>query len=133
MDHLRYWAEDVMTRTPARPKRSHRVGGEFEQAADRQQYAKIEFLVEPAEGFEVAVDVEGAEDDPFWKGEHADWGVLGLLDVVLVAWSQPMRDIKVTIVGVAYDPLWSSPMAFRFAGREAGRKLLEAERARGRE
>jgi translation elongation factor EF-G len=124
MDHLRYWAEEITIRTSARLNESHRVVGVYgPTTGPRQQYAKVEFLVEPAEEFEVVAAVEGADDDEFWGSECPDWAVLGLLDVVLVAWSQPLRNIKVTVVDGDYHPFWSSRMAFRMAGREAGRKL----------
>jgi hypothetical protein len=131
LDHLSYWAEEIMTRTPARFEGSHRVTGEYgPTTGPRRQYAKVEFLVEPAESFEVVTAVESIEDDQFWENVNPDWAVLGLLDVVLVAWPQPLRSIKITITNADYHPLWSSRMAFRMAGREAGRKLVELEEKR---
>jgi translation elongation factor EF-G len=126
MDHLRYWSEEVMTRTSARLRGSHRAAGQYDPTTGpRRQYAKVEFLVEPAEEFEVVAEAEGVEDSR--DSEHSDWAVLGLLDIVLIAWPQPLRDIKVTVTDIDYHPLWSSRMAFRMAGREAGRKLVKLE------
>ena len=117
-----------MTRTPARFEGSQHVTGEYgPTTGPRRQYAKVEFLVEPAEEFGVVTAIEDIEHDEFWESEHPDWAVLGLLDVVLVAWPQPLRSIKITITNADYHPLWSSRMAFRMAGREAGRKLVELE------
>ncbi len=125
--------EEILVKTSAKLKGSHRVAGEFDRIiGSRPQYAKIEFLVEPAEGFAVGDDVEsevgGTEDERFWKSEHPDWAVLGLLDVLLVAWTQPLRNIKVTVTSADYHPAWSSLMAFRMAGWDAGKKLVEAEK-----
>src|SRR5918998_31201 len=98
-----------MTRTPARLDGSHRVTGEYgPTTGPREQYAKVEFLVEPAEEFEVVSAIEGIEHDNFWENEHPDWAVLGLLDVVLVVWPQPLRNIKITATDADYHPLWSS-------------------------
>jgi translation elongation factor EF-G len=128
VDHLSYWAEEIMTRTPARLEGSHRLTGEYgPTTGPRQQYAKVEFLVEPTEEFEVFTAIEGIEEDGFWENNHPDWAVLGLLDVVLVAWPKPLRSVKITVTDASYHPLWSSRMAFRMAGREAGRKLVELE------
>jgi hypothetical protein len=85
----------------------------------------VGFLVEPADEFEVVTAIEDIEDDKFWEDKHPDWAVLGLLDVVLVAWPQPLRNIKITVTEAEYHPLWSSRMAFRMAGRKAGKKLVE--------
>lgn len=109
MDHLRYWAEELMLRTPAKLKTGHRVLGEYgPTTGPRQQYAKAEFVVEPANEFQVVPAVEDAQDDEFWGSSLPDWAVLGLLDVVLVAWPQPLRNIKVTVVDADCHPLWSS-------------------------
>jgi hypothetical protein len=128
MDHLSYWAEEIMTRTPASLDGSRRVTGEYgPTTGPRRQYAKVKFLVEPAEAFKVVTAIEGIEGDRFWGHNYPDWAVLGLLDVVLVAWPQPLRRIKITVMDADYHPLWSSRMAFRMAGREAGRNLVELE------
>lgn len=117
-----------MTRIPATLEGTPRVAGEYgPTTGPRRQYAKIEFLVEPAEGFEVVTAIESIEDDRFWESEHPDWAVLGHLDVVLVAWPQPLRNIKITVTEADYHPSWSSRMAFRMAGRKAGKILVELE------
>jgi hypothetical protein len=38
-----------------------------------------------------------------------------------------LRSIKITVTDADYHPSWSSRMAFRMAGREAGRKLVKNE------
>jgi hypothetical protein len=61
-----------------------------------------------------------AEGQDFLKA-----AVFGLLDVVLTAGYLPLRDFALRVVEVDSHPIDSSIMAFRKAGRDAGRKLLQ--------
>jgi hypothetical protein len=92
------------------------------------EIARVELLVEPAEAFEVIVAVSTIAP----TSEHErfiEWAIFGFLDVVMVAEPYPIKSVKITVVDAEFDAVSSSMMAFRHAGRDAGRKFLEMRRA----
>ena len=86
------------------------------------EYARVVFEVAPADEFAVSGPAaplpEGCQD--FLKAN-----VFGLLDVVLTAGYFPLRNFALRVVEVDCHPIDSSSAAFRKAGRDAGRKLLQ--------
>jgi hypothetical protein len=56
--------------------------------------------------------------------------ILGLLDALINADVRPLRKICVTLEHVWYHEADSTQTAFRNAGRDAGRKIIEAIEAR---
>ena len=60
--------------------------------------------------------------------QFMEWAVFGFLDVVMLAEPLPLKNIKVTVTDADVDPVSSSMMALRRAGRDAGREMLEALR-----
>jgi translation elongation factor EF-G len=90
--------------------------------------ARVAFVVEPADDFEVVVAVPTMSQVPEYE-RFIDWSIFGFLDVVMLAEPYPIRNVRVTIVEVEVDPVSSSMMAFRHAGRDAGRKFLEMRRS----
>ena len=94
----------------------------------RMDFAKVEFVVEPGEDLMVVFQVAGLEASREHL-EFLEWAVYGFLDVVMLAGTYPMRKMKITVVGAEVDPIESSAMAFRLAGRDAGRGFLEEIRA----
>ena len=90
----------------------------------KSEFARVELTVEPANTFEVIDRVP-------WKEELEKLGVgwpepviLGLLDVLMKP--EPLRNFRVILDDAAYHDIDSTADAFRSAGREAGRKILEA-------
>lgn len=59
-------------------------------------------------------------------GDFARAAVLGLLDVLLTADPFPLREVALRIVEIQVHPVDSTVVALRRAGRDAGRKLLQA-------
>ena len=51
--------------------------------------------------------------------------VFGMLDVVMLAEFGPLYKIRITLDDAAYHEVDSSENAFREAGRNAGRKIIE--------
>lgn len=92
------------------------------------EVARIDLLVEPADLFEVVVAVPKLAPTP----EHErfiEWAIFGFLDVVMVAEPYPIKSVKLTIMDAEVDAVSSSMMAFRHAGRDAGRKFLAMRKA----
>ena len=94
----------------------------------RMDFARVEFEVEPADGFIVVVQVPGIEGDAE-RQMFIDWAIFGFLDVVMVTDGYPVKSMKLTVVAAEFDAIDSSMRAFRLAGRDAGRALLEKLRA----
>jgi hypothetical protein len=88
------------------------------------QRAEIELDVEPSSSFEV-VDAlhrnEEVRDNGFFE-----WAIFGLLDILMVAEPEPVSNVRLVLNDMDYDRIECSQLAFRLAGRDAGRKILEA-------
>jgi hypothetical protein len=87
-------------------------------------FAKITLRIEPAASFEVVDDLP--EDEEFRKGDYLDWAVFGLLDVLMFVECGPISAIRVVVTEAEYSRVDSSQMAFRWAGRDAGKRIIES-------
>jgi hypothetical protein len=58
--------------------------------------------------------------------------IFGLLDVLMLADSGPLYKLRVVLEKVWYHEIDSSQNAFRHAGRDAGRKIIETIEQRNR-
>jgi hypothetical protein len=87
-------------------------------------FAKITLRIEPAASFEVVDDLP--EDEEFRKGDYLDWAVFGLLDVLMLAETGPIGAIRVVVTAAEHSRVESSRMAFRWAGRDAGKRIIES-------
>jgi hypothetical protein len=124
--YLDRWARDAVSRPSLPLERSVRVEG-VRQAhlGPRMEFARIEFLVEPAQEFQVAMELPPRDTSPE-QIRFVDSAIFGFLDVVLLAEQRPYTQFKLQVVGAEVDPVSSSLIAFRLAGRDAGRKFLDA-------
>lgn len=87
--------------------------------------AGVVLEVAPSDAFDVELlpGVGNAEEQ-----EYATATALGFLDVAMVNTPFPLRDVRLRILQLIVDPVGSSHMAFREAGRQAARKVLEGLR-----
>ncbi|HEV2208619.1 MAG TPA: hypothetical protein VG167_07575 [Verrucomicrobiae bacterium] len=128
-DYLNLWSQELLKLGSLTLKSKLRVTGERNQhLGPRWDFARLQVSVEPASQFEV-VDAVPANEEARREG-YLDWAVFGLLDVLLVAESAPLKDIRITLESVEHHAADSSPMAFRHAGRDAGQKIIEHFRTR---
>ena len=126
MKYLEQWVESLVSTHSLGVSRPIRVEGvRVAHLGPKLEVARIEFLVENADAFCVVV-AEPNIDPAAYAFRYIDYAVFGLLDVLLVAEDYPLRNIRVTVVSIGIDPVSSSMMAFRRAGRDAGRKVLQA-------
>jgi len=124
-DYLALWIKDLSGANAFRLKTAIKVVGERDQhLGPRWEKAKVQLSVEPAPGFEVVDEVP--QDTQLETFGYPDYVILGLLDVLMVGLSTPIKNVRVTLIKAEYDPIDSSEMAFRQAGRDAGRKIIEA-------
>jgi hypothetical protein len=125
MNYIAKWCDDIQSRTPTSvPARLTATGVRDQHVGPRMDYAKIEVVVEPAESFDVRFgpDVEASETNRLFL----EAAIFGLLDILLVSGPYPLRNVSITIARCEIDPIDSSQMAFRHAGRDAGRKIISA-------
>jgi len=130
MSYITKWCDEIQSRTSMTVSSSIAVTGVRDaHLGPRLEYAKIEVLAEPATTLEVAFapDVEQSDTDRMFL----DAAVFGVLDILLVSELYPLRNVAITLTRVEYDPISSSPMAFRQAGRDAGRKIMGALKREG--
>jgi hypothetical protein len=128
-DYLKLWPQELLKLGSLSLKSKVTVTGERDQhLGPRCDFAKVQVTVEPASRFEV-IDAVPAKEEARQEG-YLDWAVFGLLDVLLVAESAPLTNIRITLERVEHHPVDSSPMAFRHAGRDAGRKIIEHVRTK---
>jgi hypothetical protein len=97
--------------------------------APKSEYAKVQLTARSSEDFEV-VDLftEKSELEALGVG-WPDCVILGLLDALMNADLGPLRKICVALEHVWYHEVDSTQNAFRNAGRDAGRKIIEAAEA----
>jgi hypothetical protein len=128
---LEQWLADVANRQPAQLNQSGLVEGIRDKPlGPRSDYAKITVVFEPASQLEV--DCSATNRSELVADGYLQGALFGLLDVLLTDGAYPLRNVKLTITAAEIHPIHSSQMAFRWAGRDAGTKLLEAIRPRPR-
>lgn len=92
----------------------------------KSEFAKIELTVRPAEAFDV---LDSVPEKPELEKLAVGWPdpvILGLLEILMNAKRGPLRDFQVVLERVWYHDLDSSRGAFESAGRDEGRKIIEA-------
>jgi hypothetical protein len=120
------WADHLGTRRSIRLPRSFEITGIRRKAlGPKMDVAELRLLVEPASQLETRIALDGIVT-PSEQRDFLDWGLLGFLDVVLTVEMSPLREMRATVTSAVFDPIHSSLMAFRHAGRDAGRNLLAA-------
>jgi hypothetical protein len=126
-DYLKLWHQELLAFNSLILKSRMTVIGERNKhLGPRWEFARIQVSVEPALSFEV---IEAAPTTEEIRQEgYIDWAILGLLDVLMVAESTPLKNIRVTVDKIELHAVDSSQMAFRHAGRDAGRKIIESFR-----
>jgi translation elongation factor EF-G len=97
----------------------------------KSEYARIEVLAEPATSFEVRFGPDVGESDP--SRIFLEAAVFGLLDILLVSRTYPLRNIRITLTHCEIHPVDSSQIAFRQAGRDAGMKIINALSSAGKQ
>lgn len=128
-NYIREWAEGLLVRQSLVVAATCTVvGARDKHLGPRNEFAKVELSVDPAQRFEL---VDLVEPTPELAGlGYPDWVLFGVLDILMLAESAPITAIRITLRSVETHPIDSSPMALRQAGRDAGRKIV-AQLVRG--
>jgi len=92
----------------------------------KSEFARVQLTVHPADTFDVVDCVaEKSELEELGVG-WPDPVIFGLLDALMNAEPDPLRNVRVILERAWYHEVDSSRNAFRGAGRDAGRKIIEA-------
>lgn len=128
-DYIKLWMENVVRR------KSFQLKGEFDIVGERNAHlgarceiAAIRLTIKPAEDFQIYTEEIADLGKVEVKG-YLDAAVFGILDVLIVGASHPLTEVAIIFRSFEIHPVESSASAFRQAGRDAGRKILEAMRS----
>jgi hypothetical protein len=129
MNYLEEWATSIIKKPSAKLKEPVEVDGLRDaHLGPRWEYAKVRMRIEPSDGFDVRFEI--SQNMSTKQSTYLDAAIMGLLDVILLAESSPLIDIRVIVIGLEEHEVDSSPRAFRMAGRDAGQNLLRTARDR---
>jgi hypothetical protein len=126
-DYLRLWAEGL----PNQPSRLLSVpitvvGERMKPFGPKSEFAKVKLTTRPSDLFDVIDRVaEKNELEKLGVG-WPDPAIFGLLDVLMFTKSGPLYKVSIVLEEVWYHEVDSSWWAFRYAGRAAGRQIVEA-------
>jgi translation elongation factor EF-G len=124
-DYLTLWAEGPSDEGSRNLTVPVTVIGEWKRAAN-SEFAKVQLTVQAAKHFEVVDSVEQQKELERLGVGWPDPVILGLLDTLMNTDLGPLKDIRVRLERVWYHEVDSTRNAFRNAGRDAGRKILDA-------
>jgi len=114
-----------VSRTSLDLKQSVEVDGTRDQhLGGRWETARIRITAKPHDCFLVTTDMLINELELVKYG-YLDWAIMGLLDILLVSEAYPLRNVHIKFLEADIHPVNASQMAFRQAGRDAARKLLQ--------
>jgi hypothetical protein len=122
MSYVDLWYQDLVKRRSLRLERTLTLEGVRDaHLGPRFEYAKVRAVVEPCTMFEVVDESAGVE-----QAGYLEAAVFGFLDVVLTAPREPLLGVRLRVLALDVHPVDSSKMAFRQAGRDLARKLVDA-------
>lgn len=101
------------------------LGVRSKQLGPRGEFAKVQITLSPAPSFGVIDDVAERAELERLGVSWPDPVVFGLLDILMLAEPGPLYKVSAVLEMVWYHDVDSSLMAFRHAGRDAGRKVIE--------
>jgi hypothetical protein len=128
-NYIELWASNLLGRKSFQLQGTFAVVGERKaHMGARCEIAAIRATIRPAESFQVYVDEVSNRGEIEAKG-YLDAAVFGILDVLLVGANYPLTEVAIVFHAFDVHPVESSVSAFRQAGRDAGRKILEGMRA----
>jgi hypothetical protein len=128
-DYLKLWTEGLSEPLPERtpislPAPITVLGRRCVQRGPRGEFAMVRLTLHPASGVEVVDRVAEKEELERLEVEWPDPVVLGLLDVLMLAEPGPLYKIAIVLQEVSYHDVDSTFVAFRHAGQDAGRKVI---------
>jgi translation elongation factor EF-G len=102
------------------------IGEREKHFGSKSEFARIRLTAYPAEAFEVEDRVTKKDDLEKLNVGWPDCAIFGLLDELMLSEPAPLYKVRVVLEEAWYHEAGSSRSAFRQAGRDAGRKIMEA-------
>ena len=125
--YLERWTSDIASRQPVSVAVSGRVEGVRDKTlGPRSDYARIVVAFEPSKS--LIIECSASNRRELESDDYLDYAVFGLLDILMTATAYPVRNIRLNIVEAEIHPIHANKLAFRWAGRDAGRRILELPR-----
>ena len=125
-DYLSLWAEGLPNQHSRRLSAPITVlGKRVRQLGPKGEFAKVQLTVNPSDSFEVIDRIAERSELEKLGVRWPDCFIFGLLDVLMFTRSGPLFKVCVVLEEVWYHEVDSSWQAFRHAGRDAGRKIIE--------
>jgi hypothetical protein len=87
------------------------------------QIASVTLRVSPADKFELKNEVTLTKE--LVELQFPEFAIFGFLDVIMTADSLDTTQIRIAVESAVIDSIGTSAFAFREAGRDAARKLLQ--------
>ena len=124
MKYLELWTKDKFLQKSYQLEKTIEVEGiRDKHLGPRFEYAKILVQIEPFNELDVILlNTDSMED---YQIEMLEASIFGLLDILLTKAPCPLKDVRITLKEFDIDPIDSSLIAFRYAGRNAGEKILD--------
>ena len=126
MRYFEKWFESLLGQPSLTLKKPLHINGICKKhLGPRLEYAIIELQVEPSDVFalEFSKEILALNEE---SKNLVDSAIYGILDIIMVAKSLPLKNIKINIIHVDIHPIDSNKAAFRKAGRDAGQKMINA-------
>ena len=126
MSYLDLWIANLRQRNSVRLTQAITVVGHREKHfGPRSEFARVEMTTSPAEELDVVDNVHCRKELEALGVAWPRSVVFGLLDVLMFAEFGAVYKIRITLDDAACHEVDSSESAFREAGRDAGRKVIE--------
>lgn len=126
MNYLAAWQQNVVSRPSLRLREAVELETLREaNLGPRWEWAKIKVRAEPSEQLEIFIKL-AVEQPHFLEYGYIDAAIFGLLDTLLLAAQSPLTKVRLTLIELHDHEVDSSQNAFRMAGRELGRRLIES-------
>jgi hypothetical protein len=126
-NYLDLWDEEWRKQQSiALPKPISVIGERDRHFGPKSEFARIRLTAYPAQDFEVEDRVTEKADLEKLNVGWPDCAIFGLLDELMLAEPSPLYKIRLVLEEAWYHEAGSSRNAFRQAGRDAGRKILES-------
>ena len=123
-EDLRYrWFENILSTSALPMKSCVTITSEYDKhLGPTWQSAGLTVVVSQSEGFSFTNKVPMTDD--LAGAKFPEYAVFGFLDIIMVADQICSECIKLEFTEARFDTVNTTAMAFREAGRDAGRKLL---------
>src|SRR5262245_23832289 len=126
MNYYRQWLDDIASRPSVTWKWARSARGECRRHTGPSiWFAGVQLELTPSDEFVVDDKLESKVREYAQKTGWYDQIVFGVYDVLMIQTITPFRNFKLSILAIDFNHIESNAIAFRLAGRDAAKKLIE--------